>query len=102
MRTGFVGGAFGYGAVPFIILFAAGSFPANHAAIFTAVGVFVFAVVALCGFFFRDPPPGWWPPKLIRNCRAVDKRVNRSLLCNAPAVRQRRHPGRPCERRRSW
>ncbi|HEX4558526.1 MAG TPA: OFA family MFS transporter [Mycobacterium sp.] len=88
LRIGFVSGAFGYGAVPFIILFAAGLSAANHATIFTVVGVFVLAVVAFCGFFFRDPPLGWWPPELDPKLWAVDKRVNRSLLCNAPAVRQ--------------
>jgi MFS family permease len=88
MQIGFVGGAFGYGAVPFIILFAAGLSPQNHGAIFTVVGVFVLAVVALCGFFFRDPPLGWWPPEVDPKLWAVDKRLNRSLLCNAPAVRQ--------------
>jgi MFS family permease len=88
VRIGFVSGAFGYGAVPFIILFAAGLSPANHAAIFTIVGVVVLAVVALCGFFFRDPPLGWWPPHVDPKLWAVDKRINRSLLNNAPAVRQ--------------
>ena len=61
LRIGFVSGAFGYGAVPFIALFAAGLSTANHAAIFTVVGVLVLAVVAFCGFYFRDPPLGWWP-----------------------------------------
>jgi MFS family permease len=88
LRIGFVSGAFGYGAVPFIILFAAGLTPANHAAIFTAVAVFVLAVVAVCGVFFRDPPLGWWPPDVDPRLWAIDKRVNRSLLRNAPAVRQ--------------
>jgi MFS family permease len=88
VRIGFVSGAFGYGAVPFIILFAAGLTPANHAAIFTVVGLAVLAVVAFCGFFFRDPPVGWWPPDVNPKLWAVDKRVNRSLLHNAPAVRQ--------------
>jgi MFS family permease len=87
-RIGFVTGAFGYGAVPFIILFAAGLSPASRDAIFTFVGICVLAVVAICGLFFRDPPLGWWPPDVNPKLWAVDKRVNRSLLCNAPAVRQ--------------
>src|ERR1700752_2544332 len=87
LRIGFVSGAFGYGAVPFIILFTAGLSPANHAAIFTIVGVVVLAVVAFCGFFFRDPPLGWWPPDVDPKLWAVDKRINRSLLSNAPAGR---------------
>jgi MFS family permease len=44
--------------------------------------------VAFCGFLFRDPPPGWWPPDVDPKLWAIDKRVNRSLLSNAPAVRQ--------------
>jgi MFS family permease len=88
LRIGFVTGAFGYGAVPFIVLFAVGLSPANHATMFTVVGVAVLAVVAFCGFFFRDPPLGWWPPDVDPKLWAVDKRVNRSLQCNAPAVRQ--------------
>jgi hypothetical protein len=41
--------------VPFIILFAAGLSPQNHAAIFTVVGCLRLAVVALCGFFSGIP-----------------------------------------------
>lgn len=88
LRIGFVSGAFGYGAVPFIVLFAAGLSTANHAEIFTAVGVVVLAVVAFSGLFFRDPPLGWWPLDVDPKLWAVDKRLNRSLQCNAPAVRQ--------------
>jgi MFS family permease len=88
VRIGFVSGAFGYGAVPFIAVFAAGLSPQNDAAMFTIVGVAVLVVVALCGVLFRDPPLGWWPPDIDPKLWAVDKRVNRSLRCNAPAVRQ--------------
>jgi MFS family permease len=87
-RIGVVTGAFGYGAVPFIIVFAAGLSDTNHAAIFTVVGVLVLAVVALCGLFFRDPPVGWWPTDVDPRLWAVDKRINRSLRSNAPAARQ--------------
>jgi MFS family permease len=88
LRIGFVTGAFGYGAVPFIVGFAAGLSAANQAEIFTVVGAAILAVVALCGIFFRDPPLGWWPPDVDPKLWAVDKRLNRSLRCNAPAVRQ--------------
>ena len=71
VRTGFVGGAFGYGAVPFIILFVAGLTRANHAAIFTLVGVAVLAVVASCGFFFRDPRWAGGHLTSIPNCGPV-------------------------------
>jgi MFS family permease len=88
VRVGFVTGAFGYGAVPFITLFAAILAPQNRALIFTAVGICIMLVVAVCGVFFRDPPPGWWPPDIDPKLWAVDKRTNRSLRKNAPAVRQ--------------
>jgi MFS family permease len=88
VRVGLVTGAFGYGAVPFILLFGAVLAPQNRAAIFTGVGVCVIVVVGLCGVLFRDPPPGWWPQDIDPKLWAVDKRVNRSLANNVPAVRQ--------------
>jgi MFS family permease len=87
-RIGFVTGAFGYGAVPFIVLFTAVLGPQNRWQIFTGVGVCVLFVVALCGVLFRDPPPGWWPPDIDPKLWAVDKRVNCSLASNVPAMRQ--------------
>lgn len=87
-RIGAVTGAFGYGAVPFIIVFAAGLSPTNHTEVFAVVGVVVLAVVALCGLFFRDPPLGWWPTDVDPRLWALDKRINRSLRSNAPAARQ--------------
>ena len=88
VRVGCVTGAFGYGAVPFIALFAAVLTPGNRAEIFAVVGVCVLVVVAVCGVLLRDPPPGWWPPEIDPKLWAIDKRVNRSLRNNVPAVRQ--------------
>jgi len=88
VRVGFVTGAFGYGAVPFIALFAAVLTPGNRAEIFAGVGVCVLVVVAVCGALLRDPPAGWWPPEIDPKVWAFDKRVNRSLRNNVPAVRQ--------------
>jgi len=88
VRVGFVTGAFGYGAVPFIALFAAVLTPGNRAEIFAGVGVCVLLVVAVCGALLRDPPAGWWPPEIDPKVWAFDKRVNRSLRNNVPAVRQ--------------
>ncbi|OBG26460.1 OFA family MFS transporter [Mycobacterium sp. 852002-51057_SCH5723018] len=87
-RVGLVSGAFGYGSVPFIAVFAAVLAPQNRGPVFTAVGICILVVVALCGLFFRDPPPGWWPAEVDPKMWAVDKRLNRSLLSNAPAIRQ--------------
>ncbi|HVQ51119.1 MAG TPA: OFA family MFS transporter [Mycobacterium sp.] len=88
VRVGFVTGAFGYGAVPFIALFAAVLAPGNRAEIFAGVGVAVLLVVAVCGVLLRDPPAGWWPPEIDPKLWAIDKRVNRSLRNNVAAVRQ--------------
>jgi MFS family permease len=88
VRVGFVTGAFGYGAVPFIALFAAALTPGNRAEIFAGVGVCVLLVVAVCGVLLRDPPAGWWPPEIDPKLWAIDKRVNRGLRNNVPALRQ--------------
>lgn len=88
VRVGCVTGAFGYGAVPFIALFAVVLTPGNRAEIFALVGACVLVVVAVCGVLLRDPPPGWWPPEIDPKLWAIDKRLNRSLRNNVPAVRQ--------------
>lgn len=88
VRVGCVTGAFGYGAVPFIALFAVVLTPGNRAEIFAVVGACVLIVVAVCGVLLRDPPRGWWPPEIDPKLWAIDKRLNRSLRNNVPAVRQ--------------
>jgi MFS family permease len=88
VRVGFVTGAFGYGAVPSIALFVGVLTPGNQAEVFAGVGVCVLLVVAVCGALLRDPPAGWWPPEIDPKLWAIDKRVNRSLRNNVPAVRQ--------------
>lgn len=88
VRVGCVTGAFGYGAVPFIALFAVVLTPGNRAEIFAVVGACVLVVVAACGVLLRDPPRGWWPPEIDPKLWAIDKRLNRSLRNNVPAVRQ--------------
>jgi MFS family permease len=88
VRVGFVTGAFGFGAVPFIALFAAFLTPSNRAEVFAGVGVCILLVVGACGAFLRDPPSGWWPQDIDPKVWAVDKRVNRGLAHNVRAVRQ--------------
>lgn len=87
-KVSLVSGAFGCGAIPFIVLFAWVLHPANRGAVLWAVGLCVLVVVTMCGAFFRDPPPDWWPAEIDPRLWGVDKRVNRSLLGNAPAIRQ--------------
>lgn len=87
-KVGLVSGAFGYGAVPFIVVFTTVLEPHNRPGVFIAVGLCVLVVVAVCGAVFRDPPPDWWPAEVDPKLWNVDKRLNRSLVGNAPAIRQ--------------
>jgi len=88
IRVGFVTGAFGFGAVPFVALFAAFLTPSNRAEVFAGVGMCILLVVGACGALLRDPPAGWWPQDIDPKVWAVDKRLNRSLAHNVRAVRQ--------------
>jgi MFS family permease len=87
-KVSLVSGAFGCGAVPFVVLFASVLDAHNLGPVFTAVGLCVLVVVTLCGAFFREPPSGWWPAEIDPRLWVFDKRMNRSLLGNAPAIRQ--------------
>lgn len=88
IRVGFVTGAVGCGAVPFIALFSTVLTPDNRTEIFTAVGVCVLVVIAGCGVLLRDPPPGWWPTDIDPKLWPIDKGLNRSLRNNVRAIRQ--------------
>ena len=87
-KVSLVSGAFGCGGVPFVILFAFVLDVHNFGAVFMAVGLCVLVVLTLCGAFFRDPPSDWWPAEVDPRLWVFDKRMNRSLLGNAPAIRQ--------------
>jgi hypothetical protein len=60
-KTGFVNGGFAYGAVPFIYLFSYGFTSRDFRAVLALIGLYMLVVVAVCGFFFKDPPKRWWP-----------------------------------------
>ncbi|MFL6127198.1 OFA family MFS transporter [Actinophytocola sp.] len=83
--TGFVNGGFAYGSVPFIYIFSALLHPTNYSIILTLVGLYMLVVVAVCGFFFKDPPKNWWPAGVDPRPKATG---SRSLVVNPPAVRQ--------------
>jgi MFS family permease len=48
----------------------------------------VLIVVTMCGTLFHDAPADWWPADIDPKRWVVDKHMNRSLLGNAPAIRQ--------------
>jgi MFS family permease len=87
-KVSLVSGAFGCGGVPFVVLFASVLDRHNLGFVLTAVGLCVLVVLTLCGPFFRDPPSDWWPAEVDPRLWVFDKRMNRSLLGNAPAIRQ--------------
>ncbi|HVQ50580.1 MAG TPA: OFA family MFS transporter [Mycobacterium sp.] len=87
-KTGFVNGGFAYGSVPFIFLFTSYMDLENYQGLLFAVGIFLAALVAISGFFFKDPPKNWWPPHVDPLKVSEDPRVRRALLKNPPAVKQ--------------
>ncbi|WP_029113119.1 OFA family MFS transporter [Mycobacterium sp. URHB0044] len=87
-KTGFVNGGFAYGSVPFIFLFTSYLDVSNYEGLLFAVGVFLAALVAISGFFFKDPPKNWWPAHVDPLIASNDPRIRRALLKNPPAVKQ--------------
>jgi MFS family permease len=87
-KTGFVNGGFAYGSVPFIFLFTSYMDLANYQNVLLAVGIFLAALVAVCGYFFVDPPKNWWPANVDPLKVNEDPRIRRALLKNPPAVKQ--------------
>ena len=87
-KTGFVNGGFAYGSVPFIFLFTSYLDVSNYQGLLFAVGVFLAALVAVSGFFFKDPPKNWWPAHVDPLKASDDPRIRRALLKNPPAVKQ--------------
>lgn len=87
-KTGFVNGAFAYGAVPFIFLFTYGFDTSNYHAVLDLVGVYVLALTLIAGLFFKDPPKNWWPAHVDPVSRTGNTKSAAALAKNPPAVRQ--------------
>ena len=49
-------------------------------------------VVLVAGGLLKDPPRHWWPADIDAQAWAIDRKLNRSIPHNAPAVRHYR-PG---------
>ncbi|MEU4163321.1 MFS transporter [Actinoplanes sp. NPDC026670] len=86
-RVAMVGAAFGYGAIPFVVVAGHLLTPANRTAVLDIAAVVVFAVVAACGLLMRRPPRNWWPEHIDPQRWALDRRLNRSIAHNRPAAR---------------
>ncbi|MFD9498082.1 OFA family MFS transporter [Streptomyces sp. NPDC060035] len=87
-KTGFVNGGFAYGSVPFVFIFTGFMDITNFKWVLVSVGVFLAALVACAGFFFRDPPKNWWPAEVDPLNPPEDPRARRSLEKNPPAIKQ--------------
>ena len=87
-RTGFVNGGFAYGAVPFIYLFSYVFTKSSYTLLLDLMGLYMIALIAICGWFFRDPPKNWWPAHVDPLDPALGRKSARSLAKNPPAVRQ--------------
>jgi MFS family permease len=52
------------------------------------MAVYMVVVIAVCGWFFRDPPKSWWPSAVDPLDPTRGRKSARSLAKNPPAVRQ--------------
>jgi MFS family permease len=84
-RTAVVSGAFGYGAIPVILIVAEAGDPAVSCSVLAYV---IVAVAALCAPLLREPPRRWRPAGLDPRRRAVDKALNPVRRQDPPAVRE--------------
>ncbi|MGW1287456.1 OFA family MFS transporter, partial [Streptomyces sp. NPDC002586] len=87
-RTGFVNGGFAYGSLPFIFIFNYAFNTRNYDEVLDLTGVYVLIVVAVCAWFFKDPPKNWWPADIDPLSHSTGGRSAASLAKNPPAVRQ--------------
>ncbi|WP_262704028.1 MULTISPECIES: OFA family MFS transporter [Streptomyces] len=87
-KTGFVNGGFAYGALPFIFIFNYWFDTGNFDEVLDLIGVYVLIVVAVCAWFFKDPPKNWWPADIDPLSYNGNAKSATSLAKNPPAVRQ--------------
>ncbi|ATL86438.1 hypothetical protein SMF913_27412 [Streptomyces malaysiensis] len=87
-KTGFVNGGFAYGALPFIFIFNYWFDTGNFNEILDLIGVYVLIIVAICAWFFKDPPKNWWPADIDPLSYSGNAKSATSLAKNPPAVRQ--------------
>lgn len=87
-KTGFVNGGFAYGALPFIFIFNYAFDTSNFNEVLDLIGVYVLVVVAICAWFFKDPPKNWWPADIDPLSYTGNRRSARSLAKNPPAMKQ--------------
>ncbi|WP_460666415.1 OFA family MFS transporter [Kribbella swartbergensis] len=87
---GFVTGGFAVGAVPSIALLTIIRSASGQRIVFDVTALLAVLVVLTAGGLLKDPPRHWWPPHIDAQVWAIDRKLNRSIPHNAPAVRHYR------------
>ncbi|GAA1624932.1 OFA family MFS transporter [Kribbella alba] len=87
---GFVTGGFAVGAVPSIALLSIFESAAGQRLAFDLTAVVALLIVMTAGGVLKDPPRHWWPAAIDAQAWAVDRKLNRSVGHNLPAVRHYR------------
>jgi hypothetical protein len=87
---GFVTGGFAVGAVPSIALLSIFESTAGQRLAFDLTAVVALLIVMTAGGVLKDPPRHWWPAAIDAQAWAVDRKLNRSVGHNLPAVRHYR------------
>jgi MFS family permease len=83
--TAVVSGAFGYGAIPVVLI---GARTGNLAVSCDVLAWVMLAIAAPCAPLLREPPARWWPAHLDPRQWAVDKALNRALRHDPPLARE--------------
>lgn len=84
-RTAVVSGAFGYGAIPIILVVA---YAGDLTPSFAVLAWLILMVAAPCASLLREPPRRWWPADLDPRRWAVDKMLNPALRLEPPVFRE--------------
>ena len=87
---GFVTGGFAVGAVPSIALLTI--FTSSQPTVFDLTALVALLIVLVAGGMLKDPQRHWWPADIDAQAWAIDRKLNRSIPHNPPAVRHYR-PG---------
>ena len=87
---GFVTGGFALGAVPSIALLTIFQSSGGQRAVFDVTALVAVLVVLIAGGVLKDPPQHWWPAEIDAQAWAIDRKLNRSIPHNLPAVRHYR------------
>jgi MFS family permease len=84
-RTAMVSGAFGYGAIPVILVVA---YAGGLTLPFSVLAWVIITIAAACAPLLREPPRRWWPADIDPRRWAVDRALNSTLRQDPPAIRE--------------